>query len=103
MFFYFAFLTSPISRKKILNGVAPRPSLDDPKFISPIVDAPYVMFAFSLILGSIICAGAGLLLSTVCLAHRRNIRPLLALPFAWLAGFVALVCDPLGVLYWYFD
>jgi hypothetical protein len=84
-------------------GHRPRPSLDDPKLISPIVHAPYVMFAFSVMLGWMICAGTGLLLSAVCLVRRRNIGPLLALPFAWLAGYLALVRDPLGVLYWYFD
>lgn len=84
-------------------GHRPRPSLDDPKFISPVVGVPYVMFAFSVTLGWMICACTGLLLSTVCLVRRRNIRPLLALPFAWLAGYLALVLDPLGVLYWYFD
>ena len=84
-------------------GHRPRPSLDDPKFISPVVDVPYVMFAFSLFFGWMICACTGLLLSAVCLARRRNIRPLLALPFAWLAGYLALVWDPLGVLYWWFD
>ena len=24
-------------------------------------------------------------------------------PFAWLAGYLALMCEPLGVLYWYMD
>ncbi len=32
-------------------GHCPRPSLDDPKYISPVVEAPYVMFAFSAIIG----------------------------------------------------
>jgi hypothetical protein len=84
-------------------GHRPRPSLDDPKFISPVVEVPYVMFGFSIMLGWMICACTGLLLSAVCLVRRRNIRPLLALPFAWLAGYLALVLDPLGVLYWYMD
>jgi hypothetical protein len=84
-------------------GHRPRPSLDDPKYISPIVDVPYVMFAFSLGLGWMICACTGLLLSVVCLVRRRNFLPLVALPFAWLAGYLALVWDPLGVLNWWFD
>jgi hypothetical protein len=84
-------------------GHRPRPSLDDPKLISPIVDVPYNMFAFSLMFGWMICAWTGLLLSAVCIARRRNFRPLLFLPFAWLAGYLALVWDPLGVLYWWFD
>jgi hypothetical protein len=84
-------------------GHRPRPSLDDPKFISPIVDVPYTMFAFSLMLGWMICACTGLLMSAVCVVRRRDIRPLLTLPLAWLAGYLALVWDPLGVLYWWFD
>ncbi|QEH39318.1 hypothetical protein OJF2_79330 (plasmid) [Aquisphaera giovannonii] len=84
-------------------GHPPRPALDDPKSISPIVDVPYDMFAFSLMLGSMICACTGLLLSAVCLVRRRSVGPLLTLPFAWLAGFLALASDPLGVLFWYFD
>jgi hypothetical protein len=84
-------------------GHRPRSLLDDPKPISPIVDAPYVMFAFSLMLVWMICAGSGLSLSGVCLARHRNIRPLLALPFAWLAGYLVLLWDALGVLYWYLD
>jgi hypothetical protein len=46
-------------------GHRPRPSLDDPKFISPIVDVPYDMFAFSFTLGWMICVCTGLLLSAV--------------------------------------
>jgi hypothetical protein len=76
-------------------GHRPRSSLDDPKSISPIVDVPYIMCAFSLMLGSMLCAGSGLLLSAVCLARQRNIRPLLALPFAWLAGYLALLSAPM--------
>jgi hypothetical protein len=84
-------------------GHCPRPSLDDPKYISPVVEVPYVMFAFSIFYGWVICVVTGLLLTGVCYARRSNIRPLLALPLAWLAGYLALRCDPLGVLYWYMD
>jgi hypothetical protein len=84
-------------------GHCPRPSLDDPKFISPVVEVPYVMFAFSIFLGCVICACTGLLLTAVSCARRSNFRPLLALPFAWLAGYLILLWDPLGVLYWYMD
>ena len=84
-------------------GHCPRPSLDDPESISPVVDVPYVMFAFSFFFGWVICACTGLLLTAVCYARRSNIRPLLALPFAWLAGYLALRWDPLGVLDWYAD
>jgi hypothetical protein len=84
-------------------GHCPRPSLDDPKSISPVVEVPYVMFAFSLFFGWVICACTGLLLSAICYARRSNIRPLLALLFAWLTGYFALILDPLGVLYWYMD
>jgi hypothetical protein len=84
-------------------GHRPRPVFDDPKYISPIVDVPYVMFAFSLIFGWVICACTGILLSAVCYARRSNVRPLMVVPFAWLAGYFALIWDPLGVLYWYMD
>ncbi len=84
-------------------GHCPRPSLDDPKFISPIVEVPYVMFAFSLFVGSVFCACIGLLLSVVCVLWRQKIGPIATLPFAWLAGYVILIKDPLGVLFWYFD
>ena len=84
-------------------GHCPRPSLDDPKYISPVVEVPYEMFAFSMLFGFVICACTGLLLTAVCCARRSNPRPLLALPFAWLAGYIALILDPLGVLYWYMD
>jgi hypothetical protein len=84
-------------------GHRPRPSLDDPKFISPIVAVPYVMFAASWTFGSILWFSNGLWLSTVCLVRRKNIGPLLFLPLAWLAALLALLWDPLGVLYWYMD
>jgi hypothetical protein len=75
----------------------------DPKFISPVVDVPCIMFAFSIFSGWVICACTGLVLSAVGYARRSNIRPLGALLFAWLAGYFALILDPLGVLYWYMD
>ncbi len=84
-------------------GHCARPSLDDPKYMSPVVDAPYVMFAFSVSIGSMICLCTGILLSVVCCVRRSNGRPLLALSLAWLAGCLALMCDPLGVLHWYLD
>jgi hypothetical protein len=84
-------------------GHCPRPSLDDPKYISPVVEVPYVMFAFSMLFGSLICGCTGLLLTVACCVRRSNPVPLLALPFAWLAGYIAMILDPLGVLYWYMD
>jgi hypothetical protein len=84
-------------------GHCPRPALDDPKYISPVVDVPYVMFAFSASLGSMICICTGLLLSAVCCVRRSNCGPLSVFLFAWLAGVVALAVDPLGVLFWYMD
>jgi hypothetical protein len=84
-------------------GHCPRPSLDDPKYISSVVEVPYVMFAFSILRGWMICACTGLLLAAVCYARQSNIRPLLALPVAWLVGYLALRWDPLGVLYRYMD
>ena len=84
-------------------GHCPRPSLDDPKYISPVVEVPYVMFAFSIFFGWIICICTGLLLTTACCVRRSNFRPLLALPFARLVGYFILFWDPLGVFYWYMD
>ncbi len=87
----------------IVLGHCPRPSLDDPKHIGPVVEVPYVMFVFSFLYGWVICLCAGLLLTAVCCARRSDPRPLLALPFAWLAGYVVLVLDPLRVLDWFLD
>src|SRR5206468_4279206 len=84
-------------------GHCPRPSLDDPKSISHVVDVPYGMFAFSIFSGCVICACTGTLLSAVCYARQSYIRPLLLLPFAWMTGYLVLAWDPLGVLYWYMD
>ncbi len=84
-------------------GHCPRPSLDDPKSISPIVDVPYEMLAFSVTFGFVICSCTGLLLTGDCGARRSDPRPLMALPFAWVPGYIALMLDPLGVLYWYMD
>ena len=64
---------------------------------------PFVMFAFSIFYGWVICACGGFLLAVVCCARRSNPRPLVALPFACVAGYVALMLDPLRVLYWYMD
>ena len=72
-------------------GHCPRPSLDDPKYISPVVEVPYVMFAFSIFFGWMICICTGLLLTTACCVRRSNFRPLLTLPFAWLAGYFTLI------------
>ena len=84
-------------------GHCPRPSLDDPKSISSVVDVPYVMFAFSLLRGWVNCACTGFLLAAVCCARQSNPRPLVVLPFAWLAGYTALMLDPLWVFFWYMD
>jgi hypothetical protein len=87
----------------VVLGHCPRPSLDDPKYISPIVEVPYVMFAVSLIVGWLICVCTGLVLASICCARRSTIGPLAAVICAWLAGYLALKWDPLGVLYWYLD
>jgi hypothetical protein len=87
----------------IVLGHCPRSSLDDPKFISPVVDVPFAMFAFSMLFGFPICACTGFFLAAVCCARRSKPLPLVALPFAWLAGYIALMLDPLRVLDWYMD
>ena len=84
-------------------GHCPRPSLDDPKYISRVVLVPFVMFAFSFFYGWVISACTGIVLSAVYYARHSNIRPLLAAPLAWLAGYFAPTWDPLGVLSWYMD
>ncbi len=84
-------------------GHCPRPSLDDPKYISAVVEVPFVMFAFSMFYGWMICACTGFLMAATCCVRRSNPWPLFALPLAWLVGFIALVADPLRVLYWLMD
>lgn len=82
-------------------GYRPRPSLDDPKFISPIVDVPYEMFANSY--AELILLGTGLLLVSVCFVRRSNRLLLLIVPVAWVTGWISLFSDPFGVFFWYAD
>jgi hypothetical protein len=99
-------------------GHPPRPSIDDPKSISPIVDVPFV--ATDLLIGGV----PFVLLLFVPLAltatevtrnpSARENQPLkeavqrVAAPiswgvFFWLAVFVILLLDPLGVIFWFMD
>jgi hypothetical protein len=84
-------------------GHRPRPSLDDPKSISPVVEVPYCMFLVSVEMAAPFCLGTGLLLAVVGAVRRSAFGPLLAVPLAWLAAYLLLRWDPLGVLYWYMD
>jgi hypothetical protein len=84
-------------------GHRPRPSLDDPKSISPIVDVPRALFYCSLEFGAPISLVTGLILAGACYARRSAVSPLLILPFAWLAAYAVLVWDPLRVAFWYMD
>jgi hypothetical protein len=85
-------------------GHRPRPSLDDPKSISPIVDLPYTMTLVSLMLVPI-CIVPGLILVSRAFLRRSVKRFLLVLilAFVWLSAFGALKWDPLLVLYWFMD
>jgi hypothetical protein len=84
-------------------GHRPRPYLDDPKWFSEVVIVPYLMCSVSLVFGSPICLGTGLLLAVICSARRRIHSPLMILPVAWLTAYVIFRWDPLSVFYWYID
>ena len=79
-------------------GHRPRPSLDHANYISPIVDVPYSMTQFSLLLLPI-SVGAGIVLASGTFAQRSGLRPLEILPWVWLSMIVALGWDPLGVVF----
>jgi hypothetical protein len=84
-------------------GHRPRPSLDDPKFISPVVDVRAGMFYVSLTMAALFWLGARLLLAFVGATRRSAFGQLLGVPPAWLAAYVLPRWDPLGVVYWYMD
>ncbi|MHB1559731.1 MAG: hypothetical protein ACYC61_19965 [Isosphaeraceae bacterium] len=96
----------------LVLGHRPRVSLDDPKFISPIVDVPF-MATFLLLMGIPLAMVCGLVLlvgQTVSNLANPNGRPWLSLAgwvvaiLAWIGPF--LVGDYLNsytILAWYFD
>ncbi|MFT4538671.1 MAG: hypothetical protein ACI841_001531 [Planctomycetota bacterium] len=92
-------------------GHMPRPSLDDPKYISLLVDIPYVltMGLFMVAPGALIL---GLCLTPIMVIPRSLNRyrggwaaviTLLVLVLMWGATFLFLRADPWDVLNWYGD
>jgi len=88
-------------------GHRPRPSLDDPKSISVLVDAPYITTGvlFVTFPAAVICGLA------VIVAYDRSRRDLsfwtyarcVLLLLAWIAAILFLNWDPLDVNYWFMD
>jgi hypothetical protein len=102
-------------------GHIPRAALDDPKFISPIVDVPYHL-TFLLIHSSVAAVALSALLSGALLlrAARRLIVAAESVPdqrywtvrfpflilvpiFSWGLAYLLMFADPLGVMFWYMD
>jgi len=91
-------------------GHRPRPGLDDPKFIGPLVDVPYAVTEallfnapFGLLLGVI-----GMVVGSAywVTPDRRPFVATAALAFLvlpWCLAVAMVVSDPLGVFAWYFD
>ena len=83
-------------------GHVPRPNLDDPKYISWLVDGPYLV---AMLLMQ--CAPAAMLLGLIFAAPNSEIRKKLmrtiALALLWAAVLGVLRLDPLGVATWFMD
>jgi hypothetical protein len=87
-------------------GNRPRPSVDDPKSLGPIVHVPSAMFYLSIQSWPIvwkIAAGAYGILTIDWLRRQSNGFPLLIPPCAWLVAYIALIRDHMAVLVWYMD
>ena len=88
-------------------GHAPRPSLDDPKFISSWLDVPYDLTALLLI--GFPAAALGGVVATAWFGSIRRLPLLTTLLMAvsllglWLAAVALLRWDPLEVVNWFFD
>lgn len=92
-------------------GHAPRPSLDDPKYIGTLVDIPYVV-TMALLIGAPGALALGLILTP--LVFIRRVAPLgrsvllglvatVVLILLWGAALWLLRADPWGVGAWYCD
>ena len=84
-------------------GHRPTPSLDDPKFIGPLVDVPYAMTMISLLVWPF---SASFGLTLVWVSSRKRgccLRSILALFAVWLASFLILILDPLDAFVWFMD
>src|SRR4051812_34208319 len=84
-------------------GHRPRYWVDDPKYISPVVDVARSLVYCALLFGAPISLVTGLTLAGACYAWRAAVAPLLILPFAWIAAYVILRWDPHRVALWYMD
>jgi hypothetical protein len=92
-------------------GHRPRPSPDDPKFISPLVSLPHGL-TWSLIVGFgpalAICIILVLLSAYFCISRERDwavatISRFVVPPLLWLSAFGLLGWDPGRVVYWFMD
>jgi hypothetical protein len=94
----------------ICLGHWPRPSLDDPKYISPVVEIPYALTACLLmglpvgvVLNIVVLFVHAIRLWEARVPLSRHVWPWLFGGMLWMLGILVLSWDPLGVLYWYMD
>lgn len=92
-------------------GHAPRPSLDDPKYIGLLVDVPYAV-TMAALMGGPAAIVLGLFLVPVMAARRSTGLPrrvlyglgaVGALALMWVAALWFLRADPWEVVNWYMD
>lgn len=92
-------------------GHRPRPSIDDPKSIGPVVSIAHDATGLCL-MGFPPALLAAWVLVGIEATRIRTREPDLALRLAilpgmelllWLGGFIFLACDPFNVLYWFMD
>lgn len=97
---------------RISLGHWPYSSLDDPKSIGPLVDAPYVVTAVLMMCWVLVFAGNVLLSAfAVALAASSPERRLLKTiawagvwpAVTWLGTYLIVQLDPAGVIYWFMD
>jgi hypothetical protein len=93
-------------------GHRPRVSLDDPKYIGPVVDAvgavPVILAEFGIPLIWFVCAPVMFAVSYWNMAQKKTppwngTLQLLVPLFAWLSAYAILRGDPGWVIEWYFD
>lgn len=83
-------------------GHRPRSSFDDPKYISPLVDVPYVMTYLSSIVWPISIV-VGLTFAAFRHSRRSGPNPLPILLAVWSFAFAIIRYDPLNVVGWFLD
>jgi hypothetical protein len=84
-------------------GREPRPVWDDPKNISLTVGFIHAISFAWVMFGSLLCFGSGMWLSGLVFMRRLDPWPLLAHLVVWGMAYLALVSDPIGVVFWYMD